>query len=98
MPAMSDDDLTENYRRAFGKRLGFGKHPALLMIDFVMAYFDKSCPLYAGVEDALASAVRLQAVARGAGVPVIYTNVVYDQAGRNGGRFYEKSLVLHNFA
>jgi maleamate amidohydrolase len=91
------DDLTENYKRAFGKRLGFGKRPALLMIDFVEAYFDKNCALYAGVEDALASALRLQAAARENGVPVIYTNVVYNKGALNGGRFYQKSMTLHNF-
>jgi maleamate amidohydrolase len=94
---MSDGDLTANYKRAFGKRIGYGKKPALLLIDFVEAYFDKDCALYAGVEDALASAIRIQAAARKAGVPIIYTNVVYDRTGRNGGRFYEKSMVLHNF-
>ena len=56
---MSDTEtLDTNYKRAFGKRIGFGKRPALIMIDFVEAYFDPACPLYAGVEDALASALR----------------------------------------
>lgn len=91
------EDLDANYKRAFGKRIGFGKRPALLMIDFVEAYFDKDCALYAGVEDALASAIRLQAAARANKVPVIYTNVVYNKSALNGGRFYQKSMVLHHF-
>jgi maleamate amidohydrolase len=91
------DDLSQNYKGAFGKRIGFGKRPALIMIDFVEAYFDPSCGLYAGVEDALASALRLQKVARENNVPVIYTNVVYNKAALNGGRFYQKSMTLHNF-
>ncbi|MFY8030851.1 MAG: isochorismatase family protein [Devosia sp.] len=94
---MSDDDLSQNYQRAFGKRIGFGKRPALLMIDFVEAYFDRGCALFADVEDALASALRLQAAARSAKVPVIYTNVVYNKSALNGGRFYQKSMTLHNF-
>ncbi len=94
---MGDEDLSENYKRAFGKRIGFGKKPALILIDFVEAYFDPSCPLYAGVEDALASALRLQQVARTTGVPVLYTNVVYRPGGADGGRFYQKSMVLHHF-
>ena len=89
--------LGENYKRAFGKRIGFGKKPALILIDFVEAYFDKDCALYAGVEDALASALRLQKVARETNTPVIYTNVVYRPGGADGGRFYQKSMVLHNF-
>ena len=94
---MTEEDLTRNYQRAFGKRIGFGRRPALIMIDFVEAYFDKSCALYADVEDALASAIRLQAAARAATIPVIYTNVVYNKSVLNGGRFYQKSMTLHNF-
>ena len=94
---MTDTDLSANYKGAFGKRIGFGQRPALLMIDFVEAYFEPSCALYAGVEAALASALRLQAVARQAGIPVIYTNVVYNKSVLNGGRFYQKSMTLHNF-
>jgi len=94
---MSGQDVSQNYKGAFGKRIGFGKRPALLMIDFVEAYFDSSCALFAGVEDALASALRLQAAARAADVPVIYTNVVYNRSVLNGGRFYQKSMTLHNF-
>jgi maleamate amidohydrolase len=94
---LSEETLDENYRRAFGKRIGFGKKPALILIDLVEAYFNPSCGLYAGVEDVLASALRLQAAARAARVPVIYTNVVYNRSALNGGRFYQKSMTLHNF-
>lgn len=94
---MSEHDLSQNYKGAFGKRIGFGKRPALIMIDFVEAYFDPACALYAGVEDTLASGLRLQAAARAANVPVIYTNVVYNKTALNGGRFYQKSMTLHNF-
>lgn len=97
MPLGEQEALDANYKRAFGKRIGFGRKPALIMIDFVEAYFDKSCALYAGVEDALASALRLQKVAWETGVPVIYTNVVYKPGGVDGGRFYQKSMTLHNF-
>lgn len=94
---MTDADLAANYKGAFGKRIGFGKRPALIMIDFVEAYFDPGCALFAGVEDALASGIRLQAAARAAGVPVIYTNVVYNKSALNGGRFFQKSMTLHHF-
>ncbi|MFB2552345.1 isochorismatase family protein [Ensifer soli] len=95
--AREQEALDANYSRAFGKRIGFGKKPALILIDLVEAYFDESCALYAGCEDALASALRLQKVARDNGVPVIYTNVVYRPGGVDGGRFYQKSMTLHNF-
>ncbi len=90
-------DLTANYKKAFDNRLGFGENPALILVDFVQAYFDESCGLYAGVEDALESALRVREHARTAGIPVIYTNVVYYEEGRDGGVFFRKAPVLKNF-
>jgi len=90
-------DLSANYKRAYDNRLGFGESPALILVDFVQAYFDESCALYAGVEDALESALKVRAVARTVGIPVIYTNVVYHDEGRDGGVFFRKAPVLKNF-
>jgi len=90
-------DLSANYKKAYDNRLGFGDSPALLLVDFVQAYFDEGCALYAGVEDALASALRIRELARAVGIPVIYTNVVYYEEGRDGGVFYRKAPVLKNF-
>jgi maleamate amidohydrolase len=89
-------DLSASYR-AFGNRLGFGERPALILVDFVEAYFDKGCELYAGVEDELASAIRIRDAARKAGIPIIYTRVVYQQGGIDGGVFFRKILPLRNF-
>ncbi|WP_174802984.1 isochorismatase family protein [Martelella limonii] len=93
------EDLGENYSKAYGNSVGFGKRPALVMIDFAEAYFDRDCELYAGVEDALASALRVREAAHAAGVPVILTEVAYQPGlgGCDGGRFYEKALPLKNF-
>ncbi len=91
------DDLIENFKRAFGGKIGFGERPALVLVDFARAYFDPASELYAGVEGALQSALRIREAARAAGVPVVLTEVVYQEGGINGGRFYEKSKPLHNF-
>ncbi len=91
------DDLKENYRGAFDGSLGFGEAPALILIDFVEAYFNKDCPLYAGVEGALASALRIRDAARAVGMPVFYTNVVYEPGGADGGIFYRKVPALEAF-
>lgn len=90
-------DLKQNYRGAFDGRLGFGARPALILVDFVKAYFEEGSPLYAGVEDALASALRVRGVARQAGIPVIYTNVVYQKGGVDGGMFFRKVPALEVF-
>lgn len=92
-----NDDLTANYVGAFDGRLSFGKRPALLIVDFVMAYLDPASPLYARVEDTLASNERLLAAARAAGIPVFFTNVVYQAGGADGGLFYKKIPSLRVF-
>lgn len=88
------ENLDANYAGVYNNRIGFGKKPALLLIDFVEAYFDPDCDLYADVEKELASAIRLVDIARAKGIPVIYTNVVYNKSGFNGGRFFEKAKPL----
>lgn len=90
-------DLQDNYAKTFDNQIGFGKKPALILIDFVQGYFDESCDLYADVDNELASALRVVEAARGAGIPIIYTNVVYHRSGVNGGRFYQKARPLRYF-
>jgi maleamate amidohydrolase len=95
---MNAESLQQNYARGgFGKRLGFGQRPALLVIDFVRAYLVKESPLYAGVEAAQAGAVTLLAAARTAGIPIVHTNVVYQPGGRDGGVFFRKVPALGCF-
>jgi maleamate amidohydrolase len=90
------EDLNENYS-AFDGVLGFGKRPALILVDFVQAYFDKNCDLYAGAEDALASALRVRDASRAVGIPIVYSNVVYEKGGADGGVFFRKIPALKNF-
>jgi maleamate amidohydrolase len=90
-------DLKESYTGAFDGNLGFGKRPALVLVDFVRAYFDENSPLYAGVEDALAAALRILAAARDAAIPVFFTNVVYQKGGADGGMFFRKVPALEVF-
>lgn len=91
-------DLDQDYVAAgFGNRLGFGDKPALIIVDFVMAYLDPDAPLYAGVEAELAVNETLLAAARKAGIPVIFTNVEYTAGGADGGLFYKKVAALKCF-
>ena len=95
--AKDEGDLSKNYQGAFDGHLPFGRKPALLIVDFVVAYLDPASPLYAGVEDALASNERLLAAARQAGIPVLFTNVEYAPGGGDGGVFYRKVPALKLF-
>ena len=90
-------DLDTNYAKAYGQKAGFGKKPALVLVDFVQGYFDPECDLYSGVEDTLASALRVREAAHKAGIPVILTNVVFHKSAVDGGRFFEKAKPLRYF-
>lgn len=92
-------DLEANYDAGgFGGHLSFGFAPALLIVDVVIAYLEPGSPLYdPAFAVALASNERLVAAARGAGVPVIFTNVVYRAGGRDGGLFFRKVPALAAF-
>jgi maleamate amidohydrolase len=90
------NELKDNYS-VYDGTLGFGAQPALILVDFVQAYFDKNCDLYAGVESELASALRIRDAARAAGIPVVYSNVVYKEGGADGGVFFRKAPVLESF-
>ena len=67
------------------------------MIDFAHAYFYTNCPLFADVDDALESALRVRVGAHHAGIPVFLTRVIYQKDGYDGGRFFEKAKPLEAF-
>lgn len=95
---MAANDLDRDYRQAgFGARLSWGRRPALLIVDFCMAYLDPASPLYAGVEAARDSAARLLSAARDGKVAVLHSEVRYMPGGADGGVFYRKVPALKAF-
>jgi nicotinamidase-related amidase len=65
--------------RGFGMRMGFGKKPALLVIDFVNAFTDASTMLGSNLDSQLGEANRLIDAAHAGGVPVFFSTVSYDE-------------------
>lgn len=90
--------LDQNYAKAYSHSLKPGIKPALILIDFVQAYFDPECELYADVDASLESALRILKIAREREFLVVFTNVVYQASGLDGGRFFEKALPLRHFS
>jgi maleamate amidohydrolase len=66
----------------FGGRAGFGRRPALLVIDVNLGFTDPASPLVCPLDDVVAAIARLLDEARRAELPVVYTTVAYDEAGR----------------
>lgn len=83
---------------AFTGRLAFGERPALLLVDVVAAYLQPGSPLHhPAFVTALGAVERLVGAARATATPVIFTNVVYQRGGGDGGLFYRKVPVLDVF-
>ncbi len=88
-------DLQSNYKGVFDGRIGFGKKPAVLVVDFINAYTTEGSLLYApDVVTAVNETVDLLALAREKNVPVLYTKVLYNKNFRDGGIFIQKVPVL----
>jgi maleamate amidohydrolase len=66
----------------FHGRAGFGRTPALVVVDMSIGFTDPGSPLHCELEDVVTSIKRLLAATRAAGFPVVYTTVAYDDAAR----------------
>lgn len=93
---MTAENKSDNYSGVWGNRIGFGSHPALLVIDFMKGYTTEGAPLYApGVVDAVKECPELIEAARRAGITVIHTNVRYNpETYEDGGVWIRKAPVL----
>lgn len=75
---MNEGDEAFFRQRGFGRTIGFGVAPAVLVIDLIRAFTDPNLPLGAPLEEVLANASKAVDAARRAGIPVLYTTVAYD--------------------
>jgi maleamate amidohydrolase len=94
-------DLDADYARAgFARRLGWGKSPAVLLVDPALAYTSPESPLYLKSGQAAAEAMAsLAAHARRSNVPVVWTSVRYaDASCREAPLFAAKVPALAVFA
>lgn len=92
---MAQADLQANYQGVFDGRLGFGKKLAVIVVDFIKAYTTPGATFFApDVVIAVGETVDLLTLARQKGVPVIYTRVIYNANGLDGGVFVQKVPAL----
>jgi maleamate amidohydrolase len=79
----------------FGGQMGFGERPALVVVDVNVGFTDPASPLACPLEEVVAAIERLLRECRGAGFPVVYTTVAYDEgAKRTAAAFIEKVPAL----
>ncbi|SMH26500.1 isochorismatase family protein [Mesorhizobium australicum] len=65
--------------RGFAAKMGFGQRPALLVVDFSLAFTDPAMPLGSVVDGPIAETNRLLAAAHAMKVPVFFTVISYDE-------------------
>jgi maleamate amidohydrolase len=66
--------------RGFGRTIGFGEKPAVLVIDLIRAFTNPDLPLGAPLEVQIGQTVRILDAARRARVPIFFTSVAYEDA------------------
>ena len=66
---------------AFGGAAGFGERPAVVVVDLNVGFTDPESPLACDLDDVLVATRRVLDAARGAGVPVYFTTIEYDEVG-----------------
>ena len=76
----------QNYAGVWDNRVGFGRKPAVIVIDLLQGYTLPGAPLYApGVVKCVKEVPELLKAARRKKVPVIHTRVLYNPANFEDG-------------
>lgn len=84
------DTLADYQRKGFGDRAGYGKHPVLLIVDFIYGFTDPASPLGGDFGAELQATAKLLAEFRRQGLPIVFTTVAYEPHFRDAGVFIKK--------
>jgi maleamate amidohydrolase len=80
---MDDKDIFK--RQNFGRKMGFGQSPGLLVIDFTVGFNDPEAFGGGNISAAVNRTVDLLAFARQRGMPIAHTRIVYADDGSDAG-------------
>jgi maleamate amidohydrolase len=81
-------------QQGFGHRSGFGRSPALLIVDFVNGFNDPALFGGGNIGTAIARTRTLLQCARAQRLPIVFTRVVYAEDGSDAGVFCLKAPGL----
>ena len=76
----------------FGGGAGFGPRPAVVVVDLLNGFTDPESPLGADLDAVVESTRTLLDGAREAGVPVLFTTVVYDEANERAAAVFLRKV------
>ncbi len=89
---MNDPDIYQ--RQGYGGSVGFGTSPALLVVDFVNGFIDPDQFGGGNIAAAAAQSAELLDAVRRAGIPVIFTRMVFAEDRSDVGMFCLKATGL----
>jgi nicotinamidase-related amidase len=79
----------------FGGRGGFGRRPALAVIDMTLGFTDPESPLACDLEGPVENIRRLLEAARGAEIPIVFTTIAYRESDKlTAAAFIDKVPAL----
>jgi maleamate amidohydrolase len=79
----------------FGGRGGFGRRPALVVIDMTLGFTDPQSPLACDLEGPVAEIQKLLEAARRAEIPIVFTTVAYRESDKlTAATFIDKVPAL----
>jgi len=82
-----NDDLAIYRSQGIGQRMGFGRRPALLIIDFINGFNDPAAFGGGNIQSAIDRTAELLAVARHLELPILFTTHVYAEDGSEDSLF-----------
>lgn len=77
-------------QRGFANRIGFGEKPALLIVDFINAFTDISCPLGSNLDAEVTATRQILDLFRRKNLPVHFTTTAYEEGFASAGVFIKK--------
>ena len=86
---------TPAHIEGFGGRGGFGRRPALVVIDMTLGFTDPDSPLACDLEGPISEIQKLLNAARPAEIPVVFTTVAYRESDKlTAAAFVDKVPAL----
>lgn len=86
--------IVEYERAGFGGRLAWGDRPAVLVVDFTLAFTDVSCPTGCELGSELSATAILLAVARAAHAPILFTSQWFDESHAGSALWRQKGDAI----
>jgi len=78
------------HSKGFAGRVGFGRRPAVVVIDFIVGFTDLESPLASELDAEIEATTTLLEVARSRSLPVFFTSTIYESDLNDAGLFVVK--------